>query len=78
MKKLNLLVAGIALTAALASCGGKSIDTTKISNGMTKDEVEAAVGKSDGHMFIMGTGSMNYGSTIINFENDTVVSVETN
>lgn len=77
MKKLNTLLAGIALTAVLASCGGKSIDTSKISNGMTKEEVEAAVGKSDGHMFIMGTGSMTYGSTTVKFENDTVVSVET-
>lgn len=56
--------------------GAKEVDIDKIKIGMTKAEVEDAVGKSRNYSIMMGSGSMSYENVLITIEGDTVNAVK--
>lgn len=74
MNKIKFLAGAVPLTVIVVSCGpstggskrlryrmsSQTIDANKIEVGMTKEEVEKAVGECHNYAIIMGDGSMSY------------------
>ena len=88
MKTIKVLVAAMLVGMITYSCVGNSgssrrkrfgnseVDASKIEIGMTKDEVEKAVGDCRNYSIMMGSGTMKYDNVLVQIEGDTVNAIK--
>ena len=88
MKTVKVLAAAMLVGMITYSCLGNSgssrssrfgnseVDVSKIEIGMSKDEVETAVGDCKNYSIMMGSGTMKYDNVLIKIEGDTVNAIK--